>query len=65
MSMRENVLKEREQLFEYEKLKQTQLAEMNQLKAVQNQLGSMMTVADTKTVLNQQVTNNLNSYISK
>lgn len=32
--MRENILKEREQLFEYEKLKQQQLSEMDQLKAV-------------------------------
>lgn len=29
MQMRENILKEREQLFEHEKMKQQQLAEMN------------------------------------
>ena len=40
--MRENILKEREQLLEHEKLKQQQLAEMNQLKAVQSQLGTLM-----------------------
>ena len=32
--MRENILKEREQLFEYEKLKAQQVSEMDQLKAV-------------------------------
>ena len=65
MSMRENILKEREQLFEHERLKQQQLAEMKQIQAVQSQLGNMLSVADQKPVLNQQVTTNLNSYISK
>ena len=34
MEMRENILKEREQLLEFEKLKQHQMIEMQQLKAV-------------------------------
>lgn len=65
MAMRENILKEREQLFEYEKLKQQQLIEMTQLRAVQSQLGDMLSVADQRPVLNPQVASNLNSYISK
>lgn len=40
--MRENILKEREQLFEYEKLKQAQIAEISQLKAVHGKLSHMM-----------------------
>jgi hypothetical protein len=36
MEMRENILKEREQLFEVERMKQQQLTEIGQLKAVQN-----------------------------
>ena len=32
--MRENILKEREQLLEHEKMKAQQIGEMNQLKAV-------------------------------
>lgn len=39
--MRENILKEREQLLEYEKMKQAQILEIEQLKAVQNQLNSV------------------------
>lgn len=34
MEMRENILKERETLLEYEKMKQTQMNEIDQLKAV-------------------------------
>ena len=63
--MRENILKEREQLFEHEKMKQQQISEMNQLKAVQGQLGAMMGVADQQNVLNPAVAGKLNSYISK
>ena len=39
--MRENILKEREQLFEYERLKQAQIMEIQQLKAVHGQLSNM------------------------
>lgn len=38
---------------------------MQQLRQVQNQLGFMMNAAGSATVLNPQVTSNLNSYISK
>jgi hypothetical protein len=36
MEMRENILKERETLLEYEKMKQAQVQEIEQLKAVQS-----------------------------
>ena len=65
MAMRENILKEREQLLEHEKMKQQQVAEMTQLKAVQNQLGTLMDKAHEQPVLNAQVQSNLNSYITK
>ena len=38
MEMRENILKEREQMFEFEKLKNQQLYEMQQLEEVKQQL---------------------------
>jgi len=42
MQMRENILKEREQLLEYEKLKQAQISEIQKLKAVHSHLSTMM-----------------------
>ena len=38
MQMRENILKEREQMLEIEKMKAQQILEMQQLQAVKNQL---------------------------
>lgn len=67
MQMRENILKEREQLFEYEKVKQAQIAEINQLKAVHGQLGNMMESArkQKQPIMDKSVQDNLNDYISK
>lgn len=46
MAMRENMLKEREQSFENDKIKQKEMAEMGQIAALKNQLGYMLEAAD-------------------
>lgn len=67
MQMRENILKEREQLFEYERLKQAQIMEIQQLKAVHGQLSNMAQSAhkQKQPILDKNVQSNLNDYINK
>ena len=48
MQMRENIIKEREQLMEYEKMKQQQNGEIQQLQAVYNQLGVLLTQSNQR-----------------
>jgi len=67
MEMRENILKEREQLLEVEKMKAQQNTEINQIKAVHQQLGNMVSPSPhtEDSILNLQTQTNLNHYIQE
>jgi len=60
MEMRENMLREREQMLEFEKLKQAQQAEMAQLEMVRRQLD---VVQERRQELAPALQSHLNEYI--